>query len=313
MKKLISLLLCAVLTASPVLASDGGEPKSDGGIFEDVIQFISEKADEAGKATQEAMNTAGDTLGEFGANVSEQLGTAVSGIGDYLNGFGENVYEAAAQVSEAAESISKEVADRSSAIADQALTTLNGAANVVADGTGDIVNMASDSAEAVSSSAEQALDTISSMGEELSTLADAAVIGLNLTKPENIEKARAAIDEVIDNAYDKGLLGKTLSLESVQIIKDIIFGTAIYGYQYSRGLITLPEYATLLSKIIIRAGLPAGVGYVASKLPVPGAGDVAKEVTTLLVQAAFGEGEEEILYEDTGALPEQEGRSIKIK
>ena len=312
MKKLIALMLCAVLTASPVLASEG-EPKSDGDIFEDVIQFISEKADEAGKATQEAMNTAGDTLGEFGANVSEQIGTAVSGIGDYLNGFGQNVYEAAAQVSEAAESISKDVADQSSAIADQALRTLNGAANVVVDGTGNIINMASESADAVSSSAAEALETISSMGAELSTLADAAVIGLNLTKPENIEKARAAIDEVIDNAYDKGLLGKTLSLESVQIIKDIIFGTAIYGYQYSRGLITLPEYATLLSKIIIRAGLPAGVGYVASKLPVPGAGDVAKEVTTLLVQAAFGEGEEEILYEDTGALPEQEGRSIKIK
>ena len=312
MKKLIALMLCAVLTASPVLASEG-EPKSDGDIFEDVIQFISEKADEAGKATQEAMNTAGDTLGEFGANVSEQIGTAVSGIGDYLNGFGQNVYEAAAQVSEAAESISKDVADQSSAIADQALRTLNGAANVVVDGTGNIINMASESADAVSSSAAEALETISSMGAELSTLADAAVIGLNLTKPENIEKARAAIDEVIDNAYDKGLLGKTLSLESVQIIKDIIFGTAIYGYQYSCGLITLPEYATLLSKIIIRAGLPAGVGYIASKLPVPGAGDIAKEVTTLLVQAAFGEGEEEILYEDTGALPEQEGRSIKIK
>ena len=312
MKKLIALMLCALLTASPVLASDG-EPKSDGGIFEDVIQYISEKADEAGKATQEAMNTAGDTLGELGANVSEQLGTAVSGIGDYLNGFGENVYEAAAQVSEAAESISKDVADQSSAIADQALRTLNGAANVVVDGTGNIINMASESADAVSSSAAEALETISSMGAELSTLADAAVIGLNLTKPENIEKARAAIDQVIDNAYNKGLLGKTLDLESVQIIKDIIFGTAIYGYQYSRGLITLPEYATLLSKIIIRAGLPAGVGYIASKLPVPGAGDIAKEVTTLLVQAAFGEGEEEILYEDTGALPEQEGRSIKIK
>ena len=312
MKKLIALMLCAVLTASPVLASEG-EPKSDGDIFEDVIQFISEKADEAGKATQEAMNTAGDTLGEFGANVSEQIGTAVSGIGDYLNGFGQNVYEAAAQVSEAAESISKDVADQSSAIADQALRTLNGAANVVVDGTGNVINMASESADAVSSSAAEALETISSMGAELSTLADAAVIGLNLTKPENIEKARAAIDQVIDNAYNKGLLGKTLDLESVQIIKDIIFGTAIYGYQYSRGLITLPEYATLLSKIIIRAGLPAGVGYIASKLPVPGAGDIAKEVTTLLVQAAFGEGEEEILYEDTGALPEQEGRSIKIK
>ena len=312
MKKLIALMLCAVLTASPVLASEG-EPKSDGDIFEDVIQFISEKADEAGKATQEAMNTAGDTLGEFGANVSEQIGTAVSGIGDYLNGFGQNVYEAAAQVSEAAESISKDVADQSSAIADQALRTLNGAANVVVDGTGNIINMASESADAVSSSAAEALETISSMGAELSTLADAAVIGLNLTKPENIEKARAAIDQVIDNAYNKGLLGKTLDLESVQIIKDIIFGTAIYGYQYSRGLITLPEYATLLSKIIIRAGLPAGVGYVASRLPVPGAGDIAKEVTTLLVQAAFGEGEEEILYEDTGALPEQAGRSIKIK
>ena len=209
MKKLIALMLCAVLTASPVLASEG-EPKSDGDIFEDVIQFISEKADEAGKATQEAMNTAGDTLGEFGANVSEQIGTAVSGIGDYLNGFGQNVYEAAAQVSEAAESISKDVADQSSAIADQALRTLNGAANVVVDGTGNIINMASESADAVSSSAAEALETISSMGAELSTLADAAVIGLNLTKQSRkiLKKRGQPLTRSLTTHMIKGSLGK---------------------------------------------------------------------------------------------------------
>jgi hypothetical protein len=280
----------------------GGE--SDAGVFGEVIDFISEKAAEAGKATQEAMNTAGDTLGEFGTNVSEQIGSAVSDVSDYLNGLGQNISDVAAQVSEAATSISQDIADQSSTIADQALTTLEGAVNVVVDGTGNIVNMASEGVEAVSSSATQALDTITTQGNDLITLADKAIIGLNLTDPENIEKARKATDQAIEVAYNNGLLGKNLNLESVQIIKDIIFGTAVYGYQYSHGNITLPEYALLMSKIIIKAGLPVGVGYIASQLPIPGADQIAKEVTAFLIKVAYGEGEEEVLYEDTETLPE---------
>lgn len=311
MKRLISLLVCAslatspVLAASPVLASEAeSESEPNGGIFEDVVEFVTEKAAEASKATQDAMNAAGETLGEFGTNVSEQIGTAVSDISDYFNGLGQNISDVAAQVAETAESISQDIADQSSSIADQALTSLDGAVNLVVDGAGNVVNRASEGVDEVTSSATEALDTITSKGAELIALTDAAIIGLNLTKPENIEKAHAAIDKAIENAYNKGLFGNDVSLESIQIVKDIIFGTAVYGYQYSHGNITLPEYATLMSEIIIKEGLPTGVGYVASKLPVPGAGNLAKEATAFLVKVAFGEGEEEVLYEDTESLSE---------
>ena len=313
MRRILALSLCAVLLTTPVFASEtvaseatvsdttSTEEESDKGIFGifgDAVDFVSSKATEAGEAVQEAAGAAGDALGELGANISEQTENAVAGLGELFGDWGQGISEVAGQISEAAASVSQDIAEQSKAIADQAMTTLDGAANVVVDSTGNLVNMAAEGVGKASSEAAEALGTIATQGTDLIALADEAVMGLNLTEPENIDKARDAIDTAIDDAYNDGLLRKKLSLDTIQIIKDIVFGTTVYGYQYAHGIITLSEYTAIMSEIIIKAGLPAGVGYIAGKLPIPGAGYIAKEVTAFLVQAAYGEGEEEVLYED---------------
>ena len=295
---MISLLMCVILTTTPVFASDTESDAGLFGFFGNALDYVSSAANEAGKTTKEAVNAAGQTLGEFGARASEQTGKAIFGMGELFGEWGQNISVVTSQLSEAVASIPKGVAEQSAEIAEKALAAFNGAANVVVDGAGNVVNRANESAGVISSAAKQALDTITAQGSELIALADEAVMGLDLAEPENVDKAWVAIDDAIDGAYKEGLIGKTVSLEAIQIIKDILFGTTVYGYQYAHGIITLPEYAALMSEIIIKAGLPIGVGYVAGKLPIPGAGYIAKEVVTFLVQAAYGEGEETVLYED---------------
>ena len=299
MKKFISFLMCVVLAATPVYASDTENDNGIFGLFGGALDAVTSAANEAEKATKGAINAAGDTLNEFGAMASDTAGKAVSDLGGFIGGLGQNIAGVADQLSDAAASVSNTVAKQSEEIAERALTAFNGAANVVVDEAGNVVNMATEGAGAISAAAKQALDTIASHGTELMTMADEAVADLDLSDPENIEKAWIAIDEAFDEAYNQGLIGNTLSLDAIRIIKDIVFATTVYGYQYAHGVITLSEYSALMSEVIIKDGLPVGVGYIADLLPIPGAGYIAKKVVTFLVQAAYGKGEEEVLYEDT--------------
>ena len=102
-------------------------------------------------------------------------------------------------------------------------------------------------------------------------------------------------------------------METLRIIEDIVFGTTVYGYQYSHGIISLPEYTAIMSEIILKAGLPTGVGYIASLLPVPGGKYIAKEATAFLIQVAFGEDREEVLYEDIVDESDSENEKTEMK
>ena len=313
MRRTLALLLSAILLTTPVFASDAAdsdmaasdttsteEESNKGlfGIFGDAVDFVSSKATEAGEAVQEAAGAAGDALGELGANISERTEKAATDLGELFDDWGQDISEAAGQISEHAASVSQDIAEKSKDIADQALSTLDGAANVVVNGAGDLINMAAETAGLVPSEAKQVVDTIAAQGSDLIAMADEAVAGLDLEKPENAAKAKDAINKAIEDAYHTGFFGDNFSPDALKIIKDIVSGITVYGYQYANGIITLPEYAVIMSRIIIRDGLPTGVGYLAGRLPIPGAGYIAKEVTELLIQAAYGTGEEEVLYED---------------
>lgn len=231
MKRLISLLMCAVLTATPVYAGAAASDKPD----------------------------------------------PDSRIHELLEAAAENI---SSTVSKAKK--------KASSIADHALEAMDDAANMVVDEAGEVVNMATESAGKVSSAASEALDQICEKGEDLIAAAGSAVEGLDLTKAENADKARKAIDIAVEKVCS-GLIGKKLDLETIRIIKDLVFGAVVYGYQYTHGSITLPEYAALMSEIIIKEGLPVGIGYIAGKLPIPGAGQIAKEAAEYLIQSAYGE------------------------
>ena len=315
MKKLIAILLCTTLTATPVFASDTESEPDKGifGMFEDAANFISDTTTEVGKATQDAWNTTGDALTEFGTNVSKQTENTVNEIGKFFSDVGYGIADVAAQTSETVSNISKDIADQSVNMADQALSTLNGAANVVVDSTGNVINMAGEGINSVSTAGMEALETIAANGAELVSIADKAVMDLDLTSPENVEKARTVINNAIEEAQRNGYISKKLNMETLRIIEDVVFGTTVYGYQYSHGIISLPEYTAIMSEIIIKAGLPTGVGYIASLLPIPGGKYIAKEATAFLIQVAFGEDRQEVLYEDVVDESDPENEKIAMK
>jgi hypothetical protein len=82
----------------------------------------------------------------------------------------------------------------------------------------------------------------------------------------------------------------------------------MYGYQYKNEQITLGDYVSAMSEVLIREGLPTGVGFLVSILPInkiPHAESLAKEATIYLISKAYGdepgneiEAEEEALLED---------------
>ena len=89
----------------------------------------------------------------------------------------------------------------------------------------------------------------------------------------------------------------------------------MYGYQYSNEQITLGQYVASMSEVLIREGLPTGVGFIVSRLPimVPHADKLARDATLYLISVAYGdksgeeiEKEEDMVMEDAEeALPER--------
>ena len=53
----------------------------------------------------------------------------------------------------------------------------------------------------------------------------------------------------------------------IRIITRIVFGAMMYSYQYSNACITLGQYVGRMSEVLIREGLPTGVGFITSILP----------------------------------------------
>ena len=104
-----------------------------------------------------------------------------------------------------------------------------------------------------------------------------------IAKPEDVKLTRKG------NTTSSSQLSVKLDEKTVRIVTDVIFGTMMYTYQYSNGLITLSEYAGSMSEIISKEGLPAGVGFIADLFigSIPNSGDIAKEVTYYLISKAF--------------------------
>lgn len=275
------------------------------GILGDAVGFLSEIAEDAAEVVQGAAGTVSEKAGEFGTAVSEQAGKASSAAGDILNRTGEtvggiagNVSEAAGHLSETVSAVSDDVKDKAEKAASQAMSSLNGAANVVVDQAGNVKNMAVEGAETVADSVAQAYEVIRDKGSELMQMAQQVIANIDVSDPEQLNSAKEALDKVVTEAFADGSLGVKVSPETIQIITDVVFWTAVYGIQYSQNQISLPEYASLMSVVIIRNGLPTGVGFVADRLPIPGAGDLARTVTKLLIEAAYGNGQEDVLTEE---------------
>lgn len=204
--------------------------------------------------------------------------------------------------------------------ADDAIGAVTDAGGFVVDRAGHVIDLAAAAADYVSSEATEALQVLQRYGTLLMNLAEAAVSGIDLSKEESWEEAKAAVDAAVDKAFDEGIIDREkVSEEAIQIATRIVFGALMYGYQYKNEQITLGDYVSAMSEVLIREGLPTGVGFLVSILPInkiPHAESLAKEATIYLISKAYGdepgneiEAEEEALLEavsETEEMTEKE-------
>lgn len=164
---------------------------------------------------------------------------------------------------------------------------------MVIDQAGNVVDMAAEGISGVTSAGENAARILQEKGEQLMQIVNEAIAGIDLADQKNWDGAKYAVDEAIEKASEAGVLGEHIDDETVYAVATLVFGVVMYSYQYSDGQINLSEYVSSLSEVIIKEGVPTGVGFVVSRLPlpIPNADYYAKEATLFLISKAYENGE----------------------
>ena len=285
-------------------AGQAGKVLSDGA--QGAASGISEFASQAGEIASGFASQAGGVISEWGSHAGETADTLKQDLSDA----GVKLKVSAQQLGNATVEKASGLTDKAGKTADDAIRAASGAADYVVDQAGHVVDLAAVGAGYVSSAAGEAFRILQDKGEVLMKIAEDAVADIDLSEPENWDEARVAVDAAIEKAYEYEILDKSKTdEETVRVVTSIIFGTMMYGYQYSNGLITLGEYTRYMSEMLIREGLPTGVGFIVAMLPIkaPYAESLAKDATYYLISVAYGdksgeeiEAEEEALLAETG-------------
>ena len=325
------------------VAGQAGEVIS--GAADQAGKVISDAAGQAGEAIAGAVDQAGKIASETGQNIGKTASGAAQQVGDLASGFAskageltsewghwagetadgvkEKLSKAGVSIQTTAAELGNATADRASELteaagktASKAVDAVKGAGDMVVDQAGHVVDLAAAGAAYVSEAAGFAFKVLQDQGAVLMQIAQDAVEDIDLSDEQNWDKAKAAIEDAIEKAYDTGIINEKIDRETVQVITNIIFGTMMYTYQYSNGQITLGDYAGSMSEVIIREGLPTGVGFITDLLPTgPISGDIAREAAYYLISVAYGddsgeeiEEEEEVSY---GLVAMEASQSIK--
>ena len=337
MKKRVSTFTAAVLLCSLVLSQTAMaiELPDPGRLAEEILAGITDAAESAGNAISDAAQTAGGAASDMAGNVGDAVSEAAGQVEDIASGFAsqtgevlsdwgrqagetadsvkEKLSDAGATVKISAEKLGDATAEKASELIGKAGKTADDAINAVSDGVdyvvdqaGHVVDLAALGAEHASSAASDAFQVLKDSGSLLMEIAQEAAAGLDLSKPKIWDTVKTKVEKAIDRAYESGLLrSKVISRETMRAVTNIVFGAMMYGYRYSNGEITLGEYVSGMSEVLIRNGLPTGVGYLVSLLPiaVPNADKMAKQATYYLISKAYGDGPgEEIEAEEEAML-----------
>lgn len=212
-----------------------------GKLASDIATGVAETADNAGKAISDAAGQ----VGEMATAAGKQ-------IGDFASGFTANINEVATQWAEnagkTADNVKKALDDARATIqvtavdlgnataekaaeltdtiqktAGEAMNTVNGAANMVVDQAGHVVDLAAVGADYVTTTANNVMEIISQNGEKLMKLATDAVADIDLSDPANWEPAKEAIAEAIEIAYEKGEIDeKNIDQHTMDVLVGII-------------------------------------------------------------------------------------------
>ena len=245
---------------------------------------------------------AGNVASEWG----HWAGETADGVKTSLSKAGVTVAATASEMREATNDKAAELTAAAGKQADEAISAVKGAGNMVIDQAGHVVNLASAGAGYASSAAGSALKILKEKGDVLMQIAQDAIGDIDLSDEQNWTTAKKEVERAIDEAYKTGVIDKKVDRETVQIVTNILFGTMMYTYQYSNGQISLGDYAKSMSEVIIREGLPTGIGFITDLLPTgPINGDISKEVTYYLISVAYGDDSGEVIEEDEEMLLEE--------
>ena len=208
------------------------------GAIGNAVDYISEKAGSAGRATKDALMAAGDAISGVASGISHNTERAISKMGELTSRLQQNIESTAGRLSKAASSLSGEIGEKTSSTAAEAMDVLHEAAGTAAEGAGEVVNNAVEGAgKAVDTAVEgvhsvvhsimQALSVVAFKGAELISVVDEHVKGLDLGNPENYEKVRQAVDRAVMAAYDHGIIGKGVSRDAIRILEELAYASTL--------------------------------------------------------------------------------------
>ncbi len=276
--------------------------------------FVSELAGNVGTAVSGAAQQVADVSAGFASQAGKvlsdwgrQAGETADTVKEQLSDAGVAVQTSAKELGSATAQKASELTEQAGKGADNAINAVSGAADYVVDQAGHVVDLAAVGADYVSDGAMEVYGVLQEYGSLLMKIAEDAVSEIDLSKTENWEKTRTIVYRAIDKAYESGLIDREkISEATMRTAASIVFSAMMYGYQYQNNVITLGEYVSNMSEVLIREGLPTGVGFLITLLPIniPHADSMAKEVTYYLISLAYGdnsgaeiEKEEETLLE----------------
>ncbi|MBQ8305359.1 MAG: hypothetical protein IJX90_03980 [Blautia sp.] len=320
-------------------AGDAGEVIS--GAASQAGETISNVAGQAGEALTNAAGQTGELIlntaeqaGELASGAAKKIGdtavVAITQVQDISSGFAskaedvisvwaENAGNTADNIkkmaSEAGVTIQENATDlgtltmeevskltkTAGGFADKTISTVSSASDLVIDQAGHVINLAAVGMGQVTKSAEEAVEVLKQHGATLVEIANEAVAEIDLDDENNWEIAREKVDYAIEKAVNAGVIGRKLDMDTVHCVTRIVFGAMMYGHQYSSGRITLGKFATSMSEVLIREGLPTGVGFVVNRL-FPEASGMAKDAVYYFIAVAYGDKSGDEIQQEEEAL-----------
>ena len=320
----LSLTMCLTAAPGSVYAFDWGDAASE------LISGLSDAADGAsqiaGEAAQNAAQIAeqaSQIVGQAAQDASQIAGSLLADWSDDLDEMAQEVDVILSELQVSLEGKAAELGAATSETIDDLLESMGSgsqelveavteASGLVTDTAGNVIDMASEKAQEVSETAQSVISLINDHGEQLAQIAQEAISDMDLSDPENLEKARAAAEEAVKQACEQGVLGTSLSEDTASLLAGIVSSTVIYGSEYGAGELTLSDYAQRMSELILNAGIPVGVGYLAYGLPVRGTEQIGRDVLLYLITLLHDEAQAADETESGGAVSLSEDQQYQL-
>lgn len=290
-KRVISVIVAAsMLMSSASMYAFAGETEAEKVSWREKLAAAASSIQDGAAELIDAASAAAE---EAGVNTSDLISAVSDSVMDYLQNASGEIAELNEVLNVSAQELGSITADAAAELmdslgdaADQSSEVIQEASDFIVDQADGAVQDAEDFATNASDSAAEAFSVLCDQGKELVSIVSDAIAGIDLSDLEVMDTAEALAQTAIEKASEAGTFKKKLDAATVKLLSKLIISAIVYGQQYSNNEITLAEYVVKLSEVIIKTGLPCGVGTLIKLLPIPGADVIAREASLYLIALA---------------------------